>query len=394
MADPIRSLLDEPRSPDAPLRVWRDWPLVAAVVVSAGAEAALRTDHVVSSAAFLPVALLPMALFIAALLWRRTEPLLAVAITFGSIIVLDLITVATPMSVPEVWSGVWVLILGYSLLRWGSGREIAAGLALMMLTAAIGTATDFTGAGDAVGGTVVLLFPAAVGAAVRWRRSARTQGAERIKAEERTQIARELHDTVAHHVSAIAVQAQAGQVLARSEAPEEAARTLEAIAEEASRALVEMRSILGLLRREGPGPDPEARSGIPELRRLESAGTAGSPRVEVDLSGDLDSVTESVGRAVYRLAQESVTNAVRHARHATRVHLSVERLPESVRLRVVDDGDPVPATPDTEGFGLVGMRERVDLLGGSIRAEPGDSRGWVVSAEIPLASESSRGSLP
>ncbi len=384
MAGPLRSLLNEPRSPAAPPRVWRDWLLVAAVLASAGIEAAARFDDMASPFAFLPVALLPLALFTAALLWRRTRPLLAVAIIFGPMIAVSLTTIALGVTTPEIWTGAWIVILGYSLLRWGSGREIAAGVGIMLGAAALGTAADYTNVGDAVGGMVFLLFPAAVGLAVRWQSSARTQKTERIMVEERTQIARDLHDTVAHHVSAIAVQAQAGRVLARTGAPEATEHTLEVIAEEASRALVEMRSILGLLRTEGSGPKPSVRRGIADLRRLESAGGRGTPFVTISLSGDFDLVPESMGAAVYRLAQESVTNAIRHARKPTRVDVNVTVGPDAVRLSVVDDGDPIPTASTDPGFGLIGMRERVELLGGSFTAGPEPKRGWAVRAELPL----------
>ena len=107
------------------------------------------------------------------------------------------------------------------------------------------------------------------------------------------------------------------------------------------------------------------------------------PRVEVDLSGDLEDLWPSVGAAVYRIAQESVTNAVRHARHATRIQIRVAGDADCVRLTVSDDGEAGSAVSSLDGYGLVGMNERATLLGGSFEAGPGPERGWTVDAVLP-----------
>ena len=124
----------------------------------------------------------------------------------------------------------------------------------------------------------------------------------------------------------------------------------------------------------GLAPSP----GLADLARL----AGGSPVVEVSLSGDLDDVPSTVGTAVYRLAQESVTNARRHARGATRIEVSVTAEEGQVRFRVSDDGEAghVGGPP---GFGLVGMSERAGLLGGVCEAGPGPGRGWTVTAALP-----------
>jgi len=111
--------------------------------------------------------------------------------------------------------------------------------------------------------------------------------------------------------------------------------------------------------------------------------------VAVEIAGDVDDLPPPVAAAVYRLAQESVTNARRHARHATRIEVSVAADDASVRLRVSDDGDTGagrPAAPP--GYGLIGMRERADLLGGVCEAGPGPVRGWTVTAVLPRAAGS------
>jgi signal transduction histidine kinase len=104
----------------------------------------------------------------------------------------------------------------------------------------------------------------------------------------------------------------------------------------------------------------------------------------VQLAGDLDDLRPLVGAAIYRIAQESVTNALRHARHATRVDVRVTGEPDCVRLTVRDDGDAVASSANgSSGYGLVGMRERSTLLGGTLETGPGADRGWAVTAVLP-----------
>jgi signal transduction histidine kinase len=193
-------------------------------------------------------------------------------------------------------------------------------------------------------------------------------------------LARELHDTVAHHVSAIAVQAQAGGVVAGQQ-PEKAAEVLAAIDSEASRTLAEMRSMVRVLREdEAVAYAPQL--GVADLPALARADA--TPTVEVSLDGSLTRLSRPVDAALYRLAQESLTNAVRHARSATRVGIDVRREGDAVRLRVSDDGQTEPGPPPEPGFGLLGMAERAHLLGGSLSAGPGPEGGWVVEAVLPV----------
>jgi signal transduction histidine kinase len=103
--------------------------------------------------------------------------------------------------------------------------------------------------------------------------------------------------------------------------------------------------------------------------------------VDVELVGDLEGLRPMVGAAVYRIAQESITNAVRHARDATRVDVRVIGEPDCVLVTVIDDGEPGAASPP--GYGLTGMSERAALLGGRLEAGPNAGRGWVVTATLP-----------
>ncbi len=103
----------------------------------------------------------------------------------------------------------------------------------------------------------------------------------------------------------------------------------------------------------------------------------------MELSDDLDDLRPLVEAAIYRIAQESITNAVRHARHATRINVCVAGDDECVRLMVRDDGDARSTDRSSSGFGLVGMTERAKLLGGTLEAGPGPDTGWTVNAVLP-----------
>ena len=118
---------------------------------------------------------------------------------------------------------------------------------------------------------------------------------------------------------------------------------------------------------------------LPALARADA-----TPTVEVSLDGSLTRLTPPVDAALYRLAQESLTNAVRHARSATRVGIDVRREGDAVRLRVSDDGRTEPGPAPKPGFGLLGMAERAQLLGGSLCAGPVPEGGWVVEAVLPV----------
>jgi signal transduction histidine kinase len=375
--DAARAFWAEPRAPNPPARVWWDWAFVAVLVPAAVVEGILREDlawPAPSVAVGVVVAL--------TLLWRRTQPLVAVAVAFGSITVVDVASFAAGVDWLGLNTMVGALVLPYALFRWGAGREAALGVPIIMIPVATLPGFDeVNSTGDVVAGIVIVLFAMALGATVRYRGSDRLRRLDQAKLREREQLARELHDTVAHHVSAIAIQAQAGRTVAQSQ-PEAVLDALVVVEKEASRALTEMRTIVGALR-QGEQSDLAPQPGVADIERLaKSSGDA--PHVDVTLTGDLDQLHSSVDAALYRLAQESVTNALRHARHATLVHVVVTGDDDSVRLTVWDNGDARPAgTGSSSGFGLLGMAERARLLGGTLEAGPNRHQGWTVHAVLP-----------
>ncbi|MFJ6196925.1 sensor histidine kinase [Micromonospora sp. NPDC092111] len=375
MRELLRSWWREPRPANPPRRGWRDWALVALLAAAGSLEGLVRSD--LPSPTVVPVligvGLTPV------LLWRRTRPLLMTVVAFpacalGEVLVhgdLRMNTLA------------FLLFLVFSLSRWGSGREAAFGAAIVAAKITWSAAVGYVGPGDALAGAGVISAALAVGAALRWRARARQREFEQVKLLERERLARDLHDTVAHHVSAMAVRAQAGLAMMETQ-PSAAADALRIIEAEASRALAEMRTMVRALRHDEPAerlPTPR----IADLQRLAGHADHG-PAVEVELVGDLDGLPASVAATIYRLAQESVTNARRHAQDATRITVRVVADENMVHLRVSDDGGgPTARVSGRGGFGLIGMRERAHLLGGSVDAGPDRDHGWTVTAALPRA---------
>ncbi len=372
----VRSLREEPRAAAPPARVWRDWALAAGLLLTAVLEGIFRAD-----VAWRPVALLLAVALVFPLLWRRTHPLAAVAVVFGTVIVLNLVTLVDGPDTPVgLYTMIYVVLLPYALVRWGSGREVIIGLPITALAGVLGIASDYTNLGEAAAGFLFLMFPAVLGALVRFWTTARTREIDQVRLREREQLARELHDTVAHHVSAMVVRAQAGRVMAPTD-PQTAIDALRVIEEEGSRTLAEMRTMVGALRdRENADLTPQ--NGVADIKRL-ARNVDDQPRVHVGLTGDLDELGPTVGAATYRIAQESVTNALRHARNATRIDVQVAGDGDAIRLTVRDDGDQVHPSSVKAGYGVVGMTERAALLGGTLEAGPGPDHGWVVDALLP-----------
>jgi signal transduction histidine kinase len=376
VSNPLQSLLEEPRPSAPPARVWRDWTLLAVVTVTGVLEGVLREDLPLRGLSVaLTVGLAPL------LLWRRTHPLAVVATAFGVVAVVDIGLIVADATALEMNTMGYFLVFPYALFRWGSGREAVTGLAIILVAATIAVFVSWPGAAEAIGGVSALMAVVALGWAVRSQHGARQRRVEQVKSEERVLLARELHDTVAHHVSAIAVQAQAGRALAAT-SPSSPLEALEVIEVEASRTLAEMRAIVRVLRNEAPA-DYAPQPGVADLGRLAGASPTG-PRVEVMVSGDLAALPRAIDAAVFRIAQEAVTNALRHARNATLVDVRVAGDQSTVSLAVRDDGDPGPGDPHPEaGFGLAGMVERALLLGGTCRAGPCPGGGWAVVATLP-----------
>jgi signal transduction histidine kinase len=275
-----------------------------------------------------------------------------------------------------------LVVLIYSTARWASGKQAMTGFSLVFVAMWVsGNTFTYTTQEQVWGMVLFWIVPILPGIIPRYRARLVRQRIREARLRERHLIARELHDTVAHHVSAIAIQAQAGQFVADKD-PDAVAGVLASIEEAASRSLDEMRKIVSALRDSESAAFAPQR-GIADIEPL--ANIKGlEPRVDVDLTGDLDGLRPSVEHCLFRLSQESITNARRHARNVTRIAVCITGSADDVLLTVTDDGDTTTrGTRSGSGHGLITMAERTELLGGTFEAGPGTDGGWVVSAAVP-----------
>ncbi|MBO2463932.1 sensor histidine kinase [Actinomadura violacea] len=207
------------------------------------------------------------------------------------------------------------------------------------------------------------------------------QRARRILADERLRIARELHDVVTHGMGLIAVKAGVANHTAETR-PEEARQALQVIETTSRDALAEMRRLLGMLRRDtAPGIDL-TQPGLGGLQDLAEHVRAAGVEIELTVSGEYD-LPEALQLAVYRIVQEALTNVVKHAA-PTRCRATVDITAQQVGIQVLDDGTARPVLrPGSGGHGLVGMRERVAMYGGTFTAGPRPEGGFAVTATFP-----------
>jgi signal transduction histidine kinase len=199
--------------------------------------------------------------------------------------------------------------------------------------------------------------------------------------EERTRIAREMHDIVAHHMSLIAVRAESTPYRL-ADLPEPVREEFAALSGAAREAMTDMRRLLGVLRDSRPvdlAPQPRL-SDVPAL--VDSAREAGV-EVRLEVAAPLDDLPASIGVCAYRIVQESLSNAGRHA-PGSAVTVSVGQRAATLALRVANGPGGVSRAVSGGGHGLAGMRERVALLGGTLSAGPAEGGGFVVSAVLPL----------
>ncbi|MEV0148819.1 histidine kinase [Nonomuraea sp. NPDC050733] len=260
-------------------------------------------------------------------------------------------------------------------LPWRQAGGIAAG-GLAVAPAAL---ASFSGRpAVAVLNGAAWLAAVGLGLGARLLRARRQAAVERVRRDERLRLARELHDVVAHHVTSVVLQTQAARVVARRH-PERVDDCLADIEAAGSDALAGARRAVGLLRDDAPPPDPPAR-----LRELVER-FAGPP-VRLTLPEEEPVWPPEMARTVYRIVQESLTNVSRHAPHARTVTVCVTEDLDTLTVEVTDDAPPAPARfLHRGGYGLAGMRERLDALGGTFAAGPRpDAAGWAVRATLPL----------
>ena len=365
---------------------WRIDAVLATFLVATGLTTTTQAEPVYKPRDGVAIALILVATL--PYYMRRRAPLAVLAVSqtaMAALFILDYHGGALP----------FVLAVGtYTVGAYRPLPEVVLAAALQNVTFAAMVLADSPGFGVAEYLTSVPLYAAImlVGWSMQSRRLRfdaleREQGeaALRAAADERLRIAQELHDVVAHSLGVIAVQAGVGMHVIDAD-PAEAKRSLEHISRTSRSSLAEIRRVLGLLRSGEPAASYAPTPGLADLPRLvdEVAG-AGLPvdLVVDDGAGDLP---PGVELAAYRIVQEALTNALRHARaERATVRVSVD----AGRLRVVvsDDGAGLNGGRRPGGHGLVGMRERVAVYGGSLEVGPGAGGGFCVEATIPLDEE-------
>jgi signal transduction histidine kinase len=289
-----------------------------------------------------------------------------------------------------------VLVVGlYAVAAWCDVRDRAIGVGAIVIGLIIVVVAGIPG-GNGVAWSFALAAAAAYlfGSTMRNRRlyteqlEARASALERERdeetrralAEERLRIAQELHDVVAHSMGVIAVQSGVGAHVIDSE-PGEAKQALEAISQTSRSTLVEIRRMLGVLR-EDSGASHAPAPGLADLHRLVQEVAGAGLHAEVRVEGTTAKLPPGVDFTAYRIVQEALTNVLKHAGRATATVI-VGYEGTALRLEILDDGRGVngPATPG--GHGLVGMRERVGVYGGSFEAGPRTGGGFRVAARLP-----------
>jgi signal transduction histidine kinase len=227
--------------------------------------------------------------------------------------------------------------------------------------------------------------------------SARQRAIDSVRAEQRAEFARDLHDFIAHHVTGIVVQAQGAKFIAEED-PKRVLLALEQIEQAGAETMASMRRMVGVLRDPLARPDAPLApiAGVPELAALlEHFSSAGGPLARLHVDGDVQRLPVEVSTSAYRVVMEALTNIRQHADGARVADVWIRRTPEWLLVRIANDGAPPrTATPrDRPGYGLVGLTERVRAIGGRITAGPGIDGGWVVDAALPVTQDARTGEV-
>jgi signal transduction histidine kinase len=322
-----------------------------------------------------------------ALLRRRHR---AGAATAGLAVAAVAITVSWAVELPQEPGPAMALALavlvGSAVRALPARPAIAAAAAGLAVVAGAWCSESFSSSG--ISGVTTLnaagwLGALAVGLSGRLLNARRRAATEKVRREERLELARELHDVAAHHLTGLVVQTQAAQLAARTR-PDKLAGSLADMETAGSDALGAIRRVVGLLR-DGDDAEP-AMPGFEQIgelvRRFQDHDDG--PAVHLRVSDGEFGWPPEVTSTVYRVVQESLTNIARHAPHARSVTITIAQDHQAVTVEITDDAPVAPARYHRGGYGLVGMRERVQALGGTLHAGPREEAGWSIRATLPV----------
>jgi signal transduction histidine kinase len=333
------------------------------------------------------------------LLWRRRFPLVVCCLAMGGLVLQAVVSGDSPEGLGLIL--LWLLV-PFSVAAYAHRNGSLVGLGVMLASFGVYAAenADITSgrAGDVWAGAFFLILAVGswlAGTVVRGLRErallhARATDVEREARlavdEERSRIARELHDIVSHNLTVVVVQAAGARAQSAPDAAD--ASTLEKIERSGRDALVEMRRLLGVLRRDdheqvsplSPSPGIEDLPGLAE--RLRTAGV----EVKLELAPDSAALPPALDLSAYRIVQEALTNTLKHAGPEARATVRIARFGHTLTIEIEDDGGqrPYDLSPSDGGHGLIGMGERAALFGGDVRAGPRPGGGFAVHARLPL----------
>jgi signal transduction histidine kinase len=371
--------------------------VLLAVVLATGAIAAVAL-HLPAGTPLRVAAVAAAAVAAATVAARRRAPAASVAVAIGAIALLARTDAAADETLPGLAALLGFYLLGRTAQRRRrvlvDGALLAGGMATVALSPRQPTVIDL-----AVTWALFVGIPFAAGRTIesRTRRTRElTANAERLRreqesrarraaAEERTRIARELHDVIAHSLSVMVIQTAAAGRVAASD-PAAARRALASVQTSGRSALLELRQMIGVLRHGDVELAATAAPGLGQLDLLaQRARLAGLP-VELQVLGPRRSLPDDLDLVAFRIVQEALTNTLKHARPA-HAQVTVTFAPTALELEICDDGDTDGEAPNPDasggGHGLVGMRERVTLYGGQLSAGRRPSGGFRVHARIP-----------
>ncbi|WP_214322792.1 sensor histidine kinase [Nonomuraea sediminis] len=379
-------------------RWWRGLPVMVTDSVLAGVLTALAVTQAILSA-HSPVALayLLAVLTSAPLVLRRRHPVAVLAVITVSLIGCGLADYPNGFQTLSVLVGLYT-VAAYRREGYRDGVLALALMASILVPDLIGSGLTFAAVNNLFENVLQLGASWAIGEVVRSRRLRhqdlveharhleieREEKALRAVAEERVRIARELHDVVAHHLSVISIQSGAGGRLIATE-PDTAREAFSAIATTTREALTELRHLLSVLRlTPETGEDSYApQPGLAQLDTLLERARLSGLSIQRATSGQVRPLPPGVDRCLYRIAQESLTNVLKHAPYAN-MALTLTYHPAAVTLQVTDDG-PATTGAGSPGHGLIGMRERAALYGGTLTAGPREHGGYTVTAHLPAS---------
>ncbi len=317
--------------------------------------------------------------------WRRRAPLVVAAVVVVSDALLTYLGY-------EATSGVSVAIALYTAAAYRERERVAP---VLLLLAAVAVPFAFVvNEGNWVetvlGVIVIAGVPITYGRIVFNRRARivrdRELAARGAVIVERARIARELHDVVAHHMSVMVVQAGAARAVVDAD-PEAAVDALRQIEASGRAGLTEMRRLLEILKSQERDPDRAPQPGLAHLDELLAGMRATGLPVEAVIEGSPQPLPPGVDLSAYRIVQEALTNSLKHAGEA-HARVLLRYAPDALDIEVADDGSGAPVGDGGGGQGLIGMRERVQLFGGTLESGPRPGGGFIVRARLPLLEES------